>query len=64
MTILHQLIYYLARKVAADTKAREKATKAARGVIQKTKQIAKEDNPVYAAGQAVRQALKKLRSDR
>jgi hypothetical protein len=64
MTILRQLIYYLAQKAAADPEAREKVTKAARGVFQKTRQIAKEDDRAYAAGRAVRQAFDRLKSKR
>jgi hypothetical protein len=62
MTILRQLVYYLAQKAAADPEAQEKVTKAARGVIRKTQQIAKEDDRAYAAGRAVRQAFDRLRS--
>ena len=64
MTIFRQLVYYVAQKAAANPEAREKATKVARGVIQKTQQIAKEDDPSYAAGRAVRQAFDKLRNKR
>jgi flagellar biosynthesis regulator FlbT len=61
MTILRQLVYYVAQKVVANPEAREKAAEAARAVIQKTKQIAKENDRAYAAGRAVRKALDKLR---
>ena len=62
MTIFRQLVYYVAQKAAADPEAREKAAKLARGVAEKTRQIAKEDDPAYAAGRAVRQAYDKLRN--
>ena len=61
MTILRQLVYYVSQKVVANPEAREKAAEAARAVIQKTKQIAKENDRAYAAGRAVRKALDKLR---
>jgi hypothetical protein len=61
MTILRQLVYYVAQKAASNPEAREKAAEAARSVIQKTKQIAKEDDRAYAAGQAVRKAFDKLK---
>ena len=64
MTIFRQLIYYVAQKSAANPDAREKATKIARGMVQKTQQIAKDDDPAYAAGRAVRHAFDKLRNKR
>lgn len=64
MTILRQVVYYLAQKAAANPEAREKAAEAARRVIQKTQKIAKEEDRAYAAGRAVRQAFDKLRNDR
>lgn len=62
MTILRQIVYYLAQKAAANPEAREKAMKAARGVIQKTQQIAKDNDRAYAAGRAVRKALDRMKS--
>ncbi len=64
MTIFRQLVYYVAQKAAANPEAREKAAEAARAVIQKSKQVAEEDNRAYAAGRAVRQALDNLRGKR
>ena len=62
MTILRQIVYYLAQKAAANPEAREKVMKAARGVIQKTQQIAKDNDRAYAAGRAVRKALDRMKS--
>ena len=64
MTILRQLVYYVAQKAAANPKAREKAIEAARAVVQKSKQIAEDNNRAHAAGRAVRQAFDKLRNKR
>ncbi len=64
MTILRQLVYYVAQKAAANPKAREKAIEAARAVVQKSKQIAEEDNRAHAAGSAVRKVLDNLKSKR
>ncbi len=64
MSILfRQLTRYVTQKVASDPRAREMATKAARGVIEEAKQIVKEDDRAYAAGRAVRRALNKLQND-
>jgi hypothetical protein len=64
MTIFRQLVYYVAQKAAADPETREKATKIARDAVKRTQQIAKDDNPAYTAGRAVRQAYDKLRNRR
>lgn len=64
MSILfRQLTRYVTQKVASDPRAREMATKAARGVLEEAKQIVKEDDRAYAAGRAVRRALNKLQND-
>jgi len=62
--LLRQIARYVAQKAASNPKAKEMAVKAARGVVQETKQIAKEDDRAYAAGQAVRRAYKKLLTSR
>ena len=62
--LLRQIARYVAQKVAADPEAREKVVKAARGVVEEAKQIAKEDDRAYAAGRAFRRAFDKLRGNR
>ncbi len=62
--LLRQIARYVAQKAASDPEAREKAVKAARGVVEETKQIAKEDDRAYAAGRAFRRAFDKLHINR
>ena len=62
--LLRQFARYVAQKTASDPEAREKVAKAARGVVEGAKQIAKEENRAYAAGRAFRRAFDKLRSNR
>lgn len=62
--LLRQIARYVAQKAASDPEAREKVVKAARGVVEEAKQIAKEDDRAYAAGQAFRRAFHKLQRKR
>ena len=62
--LLRQIARYVAQKAASDPEAREKAIKAARGVVVEATQIAKEDDRAYAAGRAFRRAFDKLQSNR
>ncbi len=62
--LLRQVARYVTQRVASDPGAREKVVKAARGVVEEAKRIAKEDDRAYAAGRAFRRALDKLRSNR
>jgi predicted ATP-dependent protease len=62
--ILRKLAHYVAQKAASDPEAREKVLRAAGGVVEQAKQIAKEDNRAYAAGKAVRRAFDKLQKNR
>jgi hypothetical protein len=62
--LLRQIARYVVQKAASNPEVREKMVKAARGVVAETKQIAKEDNRAYAAGQALRRAYDKIRSNR
>ena len=62
--LLRQIARYVAQKAASDPEAREKAIKAARGVVVEATQIAKEDDRAYAAGRAFRRAFDKLKSNR
>ena len=62
--LLRQIARYVVQKAASNPEVRENILKAARGVAAETKQIAKKDNRAQAAGQALRRAYEKLRSNR
>ncbi len=62
--LLRKIARYVAQIAASNPEAREKAVKAARGVVQEAKQIAKEDDRAYAAGRAFRRAFDKLKRNR
>jgi hypothetical protein len=62
--LLRQVARYVAQRVASDPQARENVVKAARGVVEEAKRIAKEDDRAYAAGRAFRRALEKLQGNR
>ena len=62
--LLRHLARYVAQKAASDPDAREKVGKAARGVVEEARQIAKENDRAYAAGRAVRRAFDKLQRNR
>jgi len=62
--LLSKIARYVAQKVASDPRARDKMLKVAHSVASETKQIAKEDDRAYAAGRAVRRALKKSQNNR
>lgn len=61
--LLRQIARYVVQKAASDPEVREKMVEAARGVVKETMQIAKEDNRAHAAGQSLRRAYDKLRSN-
>ena len=62
--LLRQIARYVVQKVASNPEAREKMVKAACGVVEEAKQIAKKDDHAYAAGRAFRRAFDKLQSNR
>ena len=62
--LLRQIARYVAQKAASNPEMREKALKAARGVAEEARQVAKEDDRAYAAGRAFRRAFDKLASKR
>jgi hypothetical protein len=62
--LLRQIARYAAQKLASDPRAKEKATKAARVVVDEARQIAREEDKARAAGRALRRAMNKLRGDR
>ena len=62
--LLRKIARYAAQKAASSPEAKEMAVKAARGVVQETKQIVKEDDRAYAAGKAVRRAYNRFLNER
>jgi hypothetical protein len=62
--LLRTITRYAAQRLAANPRVREKAARAAQAAIDEGKRIAREENRAYAAGQAVRRTLNKLRGDR
>jgi hypothetical protein len=62
--LFRHITRYVAQKIASDPRARDMAARAAHGVVEEAKQIAKEDDRAYAAGRAVRRALNKLQNNR
>jgi hypothetical protein len=61
--LLRHIARYAARKIASDPVARDKASRAARGIAKEAKQIATDQDPAKAAGRAMRRALKKLQDN-
>ena len=59
--LLRQIVRYVAQKAASDPEVREKAVRAARGVVEDVKQITGEDDRAFVAGRAVRRRFDKLR---
>ena len=62
--LLRQVARYVAQRVASDPKVRERVVKAAGGVVEEAKRIAKDGDRAYAAGRAFRRALDKLKGKR
>ncbi len=62
--LLRHIARYAAQKLASDPRVREKAVKAARGVVGKARQITRGEDRAHAAGRALRRALNKLQGDR
>ena len=57
---LRHIARYAVRKIASDPVARDQAVRAARGVAQEVKKIARDEDPAKAAGSALRRAIKKI----
>ncbi len=62
--LLRQIARYATQKLAADPRAREKAAKVARVVVDEARQIAREEDRARAAGRALRRVMNKMRGDR
>ncbi len=58
--LLRHIARYAAQKLASDPRAREKAAKAARVVVDEAKEIAGKEDKARAAGRALRRAMNKL----
>jgi len=61
--LLRHISRYAAQKLASDPRAREKAAKVARDVVDEARHIAREKDKARAAGRALRRIMNKLRSD-
>jgi hypothetical protein len=62
--LLRHFARYAAQKLASDSRAREKAAKAARVVVGEARQIAREEDKARAVGRSLRRAMNKLQGDR
>ena len=62
--LLRHIARYAAQKLASDSRAREKAAKAARVVVGEARQTAREEDKARAAGRSLRRAMNKLQGDR
>ena len=58
--LLRHIGRYAAQKLASDPRAREKATKVARVVVDEARDIARREDKARAAERALRRALNKL----
>ncbi len=61
--LLRQIARYAAQKLAANPKVREKASEAARVVVDETRRIAREEDRARAAGRALRRAMNKVQGE-
>ncbi len=61
---LRHIARYAAQKLTSDPRAREKAAKVARVVVDEARHIARKDDKARAAGRALRRAINKLQGDR
>ncbi len=62
--LLRNIARYAAQKLASNPRAREKAAKVARGIVDEARHIARREGKARAAGQALRRAMNKLQGDR
>ncbi len=62
--LLRHIARYAAQKLASDPRAREKAAKVARVVVNEARHIARREDKAWAAGRALRRAMNKLQGDR
>ncbi len=62
--LLRHIARYAAQKLASDPRAREKAAKVARVVVDEARDIARREDKARAAGRVLRRAMNKLQGDR
>ncbi len=62
--LLRHIARYAAQKLASDPRAREKAAKVARVVVDEARQIARGEDRARAAGRALRRVMNKMQGDR
>ena len=62
--LLRHVARYATQKLASDPRAREKAAKAARVVVDEARQIASGEDRARAAGRAFRRIMNKMQGDR
>ncbi len=62
--LLRHIARYAAQKLASDPRARDKAAKIARVVVDEARQIARREDKARAAGRALRRAMNKLQGGR
>ncbi len=60
--IIGRFARYAARRIAASPKARDFAVKAAKGVADEAKAVAKEEDKARAAGRSVRRIVNSFRN--
>jgi hypothetical protein len=60
--LLRKLVRHVVQKAASNPDTRDKVVRAAGGVVDEVKQIAKEEDRAYAAGKAFRRAFDKLQN--
>lgn len=61
--LLRHISRYAAQTIASDPRVRETAAKAARGVVDEARHIAREKDKAQAAGRALRRTMNKLQGD-
>ena len=62
--LLRHIARYATQKPASDPRAREKAAKAARVVVDEARQIARGEDRARAAGRALRRVMNRMQGDR
>ena len=62
--LFRHIARYATQKLAADSRVRETAARAAHVVVDEAKQIAREEEKARAAGRAFRRVMNKMQGDR
>ncbi len=61
--LVRQIARYAVKKLASNSRAREKAAEVARAIGSEAKHIVGEEDRARAAGRALRRAVKKIQGD-